>query len=211
MNVLIACEESQTVCLAFREKGHNAFSCDLQEPSGGHPEFHVLGDVTPLLNGHYRFQTMDGKTHEIPGSWDLIIAHPPCTYFCKLGTSNLYRKGKFNVERWNAGLEMKKFFLSILNANCPRICVENPTPCKRWELPPYSMACQPWEFGEPYSKRTCLWLKGLPYLMPTCIASEYTPYVNDTQLYTFTNHAERSRYRSKTFRGIAMAMAEQWG
>ena len=92
MNVLIACEESQRVCTAFRERGHRAFSCDIQECSGGHPEWHICGDVLPLINGRCKFETMDGKTHEISDKWDLIIAHPPCTYLSNAGACRLYPK-----------------------------------------------------------------------------------------------------------------------
>ena len=131
MKVLVACEESQEVCKAFRARGHEAYSCDIQEPSGGHPEWHICGDVLPLLNGNCEFVTMDGVTHRIDGKWDLLIAHPPCTYLSNAGARWLYAGGELNAERYRKGLEGKKFFMAMLNADCPRIAVENPTPSRK--------------------------------------------------------------------------------
>lgn len=211
MNVLVACEESQRVCIAFRKKGHAAYSCDLQECSGGHPEWHIKSDVLPLINGDCDFMTLDGEFHKQVGKWDLIIAHPPCTYFSKASAVRLYsRPGELNLERYNEGLKYKQFFLQILNADCEKICVENPTPLKIWNLPKPSCVIQPYEFGEPYSKRTCLWLKGLFYLMPTeIVVGNIRPWVNCKS----NDHGcvRGSKLRSKTFYGIAKAMADQWG
>ena len=153
MNVLVACEESQEVCKAFRERGHEAYSCDIQEPSGGHPEWHICGDVLQLLNGNCVFRTMDGVKHIIDGKWDLLIAHPPCTYISNAGARWLYAGGELNTERYIKGLEGKKFFMAMLNADCPRIAVENPIPSSIYDLPQYTQIIQPYQFGEPWSKK----------------------------------------------------------
>lgn len=206
MNVLIACEESQAVCKAFRERGHNAFSCDLKPCSGGHPEWHIQGDVLALL---------DKK-------WDLIIAHPPCTYMSKAGARWMYpTAGNISQERLAKAMKAKEFFLKILNADCDRIAIENPRPLKVVELPEPSQVIQPYQFGHPYSKATCLWLKGLPPLEPTEVLTEYKPYcpsntggVTRGQSYNkggAIRAADDCVNRSKTFDGIAKAMAEQWG
>ena len=218
MKVLIACEESQRVCTAFREKGHEAYSCDIQECSGGHPEWHIQFDCLPLLNGNCSFLTQDGAYHLIKGKWDLIIAHPPCTYLSNAGARHLYKGGKLNIERYNKGLQGKDFFMRLYNADCERICVENPIPSKVYELPKYTQIIQPYEHGHPYTKRTCLWLKGLETLQPTnivepigtfCPSGSYSRKHNDKHRGVFTK--DRAKNRSKTFEGIAKAMAEQWG
>lgn len=233
MNVLVACEESQRVCTAFREKGHNAFSCDIQECSGGHPEWHIKGDVLPLLHPKwydlnrdgegnqwegYKFQTVDGKTHQFEGKWDLIIAHPPCTYMSKAGARFMYlTAGNVNQERLEKALQAKEFFMQFVNADCDKICIENPTPLKIVGLPKESQVIQPYQFGHPYSKRTLLWLKGLPELKPTNILTEYTPYLpSNTGGFARGKGGSRgvahnAKDASKTFGGIAQAMAEQWG
>lgn len=162
MKVLVACEESQAVCIAFRQLGHEAFSCDTQECSGGHPEWHIKGDVLPLINGNKPFITMDGELHAIVGTWDLLIAFPPCTYLTNAGSVRLRVKGEINKERMAKAIEAKAFFMKFLEADCQKICVENPTPGKIHQLPEYTQAIQPWWFGHPYTKRTCLWLKNLP-------------------------------------------------
>ena len=176
MNVLVACEESQRVCTAFREKGHNAFSCDILPCSGGHPEWHCQGDVLNILNGSGNrqeyFCTQDNKSHKLPQKWDLIIAHPPCTYLSNAGARFLYPKGVLNEERLKLGLEAKEFFMAFYNADCEKICIENPTPSRVYELPKYTQVIQPWMFGHPVSKRTCLWLKGLEPLKPTEIVEK---------------------------------------
>lgn len=218
MNVLVACEESQRVCMAFRERGHNAFSCDIQEPSGGHPEWHILGDALKAIQGG-QIVTMDGVTHDIP-KWDIIIAHPPCTYLSNAGACRLYpRKGELNQERYKKGLEAKAFFMEIWNADCEKICIENPIPSSVFELPRYTQSIQPFQFGEPYSKKTCLWLKGLNLLQHTNIIADYKPYVSCGTSRNKGNPdkagASRAggdkKVRSRTFIGIAKAMAEQWG
>ncbi len=135
IKVLVACEESQRVCEAFREKGHEAYSCDIIEPSGGHPEWHIMQDVLPLLNGRCSFKTMDGAEHQIDGKWDMIIGHPPCTYLTNAGAVRMRINGQINKERFEKAMEAKKFFLSLLNSDCEKIAIENPVPMKIVELP----------------------------------------------------------------------------
>lgn len=218
MNVLVACEESQEVCKAFRARGHRAFSADLQDCSGGHPEWHIKGDVLPLLNGNCTFQTADTHTHTQTGKWDLIIAHPPCTYLTNAGAVRMRVNGEIQKDRLAKSMDAREFFMHCLTADCDHIAVENPTPMKIVQLPPYSQVIQPYEYGHPYSKRTCLWLKGLPPLMATEIVTEHEPYVNGGSkdahgnYRRFQGRGERDpKTRSKTFPGIARAMAEQWG
>ena len=219
MNVLIACEESQVVCTAFRERGHNAFSCDIMLPSGSHPEWHILGDVLPILNGG-DFSTMDGKQHNIP-KWDLIIAHPPCTFLTVTGNRwfNVERYGDKAIQRQKDREEAIEFFMQFANAKCEKIAIENPVGIMStyWRKP--DQIIQPYEFGEPYEKKTCLWLKGLRYLQPTNIVSPppriyYESGKSMAAWYAYAGRLpkeERTRLRSKTFTGIAKAMAEQWG
>ncbi len=218
MKVLIACEESQRVCTAFRKLGHEAYSCDIQECSGGHPEWHIMQDVIPLINGKCTFTTCDGKSHTMDGRWDMLIAHPPCTYLSNAGARHLWKNHVLNRERYEKGLTGKAFFMEFLNADCERICVENPVPSKIYNLPRYTQTIQPYEFGHPYSKRTCLWLKNLPKLVPTetvepigtfCPSGSYSKKHDSKHRGVFTK--DRAKNRSKTFPGIARAMAEQWG
>lgn len=225
MKVLVACEESQRVCTAFRERGHEAYSCDLLEPSGGHPGWHILGDVLPLLDGDCSFQTMDGQSHEVRGGWDMIIAHPPCTYLSNAGAARLFRNvhdGEFqmvNVERLKRGIQGRDLFMTLLHANCERIAVENPIPSRIYCMPPATQIIQPWEFGHPYTKKTCLWLKGLPGLLPTEIVEPIGPWVcgnvdvwhRQAAQGNVIGKEKDAKHRSKTFPGIAKAMAEQWG
>ncbi len=219
MRVLVACEESQRVCTAFRERGHEAYSCDIQECSGGRPEWHIQGDCLSLLNGGgYTFATMDGAEHYIP-EWDLLIAHPPCTYLSNAGAVRLFPNGVLNKDRYSKGLQGKDFFMRCLNADCKRIAVENPVPSRIYGLPPYTQIIQPYEYGDPYSKKTCLWLKGLPPLRPTKIIHEnIISWVNGGCRDKYGRRRKQagttyrdSKMRSKTFEGIAAAMAEQWG
>ena len=208
MKVLVACEESQTVCKAFRERGHEAYSCDIQEPSGGHPEWHILGDAIAALGGGV-ITTMDGKQHDV-GKWDLLIAHPPCTYLSNAGARFLYPKGVLNEDRLKLGLAAKDFFMAFYNADCEKICIENPTPSRVYELPKYTQVIQPWMFGHPVQKRTCLWLKGLEPLKPTEIVEERQSSKVPGNWFN-KGGKERQKNRAKTFPGIAAAMAEQWG
>ncbi len=235
MNVLIACEESQRVCIEFRRKGHNAYSCDIIPCSGGHPEWHIQGDVINLIEPDIwlcsldpnipdemigTFKTQDGKTHELPPKWDLIIAFPPCTYMTAAGACRMYpTKGNIDFERYEKALEAKRFFMVLYNAKCEKICIENPRPLKVVGLPKETQQIQPYEFGEPYSKLTYLWLKGLDPLKPTNILTEYKPFVScgtsrnkgNPDKAGYSRAGGASKVRSKTFWGIARAMAEQWG
>ena len=222
LNALVACEESQAVCKALLENGWNAFSCDIQPCSGGRPDRHIQGDVLPLLNGNCEFETMDGEKHHIDGKWDLIIAHPPCTFLSNAGARWLWAGQKLNEERYAKGLEAKEFFLKFWNADCPRICIENPVPSSIYELPTYTQIIQPYQFGHKATKKTCLWLKGLPELNPTEIVEPYKgrkiTLKNGVTRYTCWEMdcgkpfggESRAKARSKTFPGIAKAMAEQW-
>ena len=222
INILVACEESQRVCEAFRKRGGKAYSCDIIECSGGHPEWHIMQDVIPLLNGGCSFKTMDGVEHSIDGKWDLIIAHPPCTYLSNAGACRLYpKKGQLDIERYQKGLEAKEFFLKFLSADCQRIAVENPVSSKVFEMPKHSQEIHPYLFdpnGEhPYTKKTRLWLIGLPLLVPTSPNSvPVGPYVpagtgrKDPTKYGAAKRGEDAKNRAKTFLGIADAMAEQW-
>ena len=210
MKVLVACEESQAVCKAFRESGHEAYSCDIIPCSGGHQEWHIMQDVIPLLNGRCSFETMDGVSHFIWKRWDLIIAHPPCTYLSNAGARFLYPKGILNNERLKKGLKAKDFFMRIYNADCDKICIENPTPSKIYALPKYDQVIQPWMFGHPVQKRTCLWLKGLPELLPTNITEEKQSSKVAGNWFN-KGGKDRQKNRAKTFPGIAKAMADQWG
>lgn len=225
MKILVACEESQAVTIELRKLGHEAYSCDIQECSGGHPEWHVQQDVIPLINGHNEwkapfpiFRTCDGSYHDLPKRWDMIIAFPPCTYMTNASAVRMRVKGEIQPERYKKAMEAKKFFMAIYNADCDKICIENPTPMKLIELPPYSQVIQPYMFGHPYTKRTCLWLKGLPQLMATDIIMDgVTPYVNGGckdshgNYRKFQGRKERDpKIRSKTFPGIARAFATQW-
>ena len=225
---MIACEESQAVCKAFRAKGHEAYSCDITECSGGHPEWHIQDDVLELLNGDCIFTTSDGVDRYINGEWDLIIAHPPCTYLTNGGAVRMFRKetrdyepyGTFqmvNVARLKQGMLARDFFMKFYNANSKRIVIENPVPMSIYMLPKPTQVIQPFMFGEPFSKKTCLWMKGLPPLKPTNVLSEYQPFINggggrmNRPNYKGKKFAVGSCIRSKTFPGIAAAMAEQWG
>ena len=194
MRVLVACEESQVVCSAFRALGHEAYSCDVQECSGGHPEWHIQGDVLSVIGD----------------DWDLMIAHPPCTYLCVPGAHYLYKR----PERWEQMALARAFFMRLMECPINKICVENPLPHKHAELPKYNQMIQPWQYGDPFSKRTCLWLKNLPPLQPTNVIADhgerYTRKDGSTsnpKWYACAN----AKKRSKTFPGIAKAMAEQWG
>lgn len=210
MKVLIACEESQTVCKAFRARGHEAYSCDIQEPSGGHPEWHILGDALEAIKGG-TIVTMDGQQHDV-GRWDLLIAHPPYTYLSNAGARHLWKGGHLNPERVKQGIMAKDFFMEFYKANIPRIAVENPVASSIFCLPKYSQIIQPFQFGHPMKKRTCLWLKGLPMLIPTNIIPE-TECESTKVAGNWYNKGgkERQKNRAKTFPGIAKAMAEQWG
>lgn len=209
MKILVACEESQRVCKAFRAQGHEAYSCDIEHCSGGRPEWHIWADVAPLLSGNCTFRTCDSQAHTID-KWDMIIAFPPCTYLTKAGSCNLYRNGEVDEERLRQGYLAAEFFKQIYNADCPRICIENPVPMKIFGLPPHSQEIEPFYFGVPVSKKTYLWLKGLPFLCPTNeIEPKYT--FNTYPLFKSSFGKYRQKNRSKTFEEVAAAMALSWG
>ena len=216
MKVLIACEESQVECMAFRALGHEAYSCDIQEPSGGHPEWHILGDALVAMRGG-QVVTMDGVAHDV-GEWDMMIAHPPCTYLTNAGARHLWKNHQLQAERVMHGIEARDLFMRFLWSDIPMVAIENPTPSTVFCLPKCSQAIQPWQFGHPYTKRTCLWLKGLPPLEPTdiveptatwCPSGSYSGKHDPKHRGAFTR--DRAKNRSKSFPGIAKAMAEQWG
>lgn len=195
MKVLVACEESQTVCKAFRARGHEAYSCDIQPCSGGHPEWHIQDDVTYHLS--------DG--------WDLMVAHPPCTFLSNAGARHLFAGGKLNEERYQKGLLGKALFMILLNASISKICVENPIPTNVFELPRHTQQIHPYHFGHHFKKATRLWLKGLKPLMPTDILWKRVKYVHRGGCSVANGSVSSAKERSKTFDGIANAMAEQWG
>ena len=226
MKILVACEESQAVTIELRKLGHEAYSCDLIECSGGHPEWHIRGDALEILNPYplfntdkrgIIFRTCDGQDHGFLGGWDMVIAFPPCTYLSNAGACRLYpKKGQLNIERYKKGLEAKEFFLRFLNADCPRIAVENPVSSRVFEMPKHTQEIQPYMFGHPYTKKTRLWLRGLPPLISTDVCEPIGPYVpagtgrKDRSKYGSAKRGEDAKNRSKTFPGIAKAMAEQW-
>lgn len=231
MNVLVACEESQRVCTAFRERGHNAFSCDILPCSGGHPEWHIQGDVLEVLNPDIQtpygsqfygiwFRTMDGLPHKVKGSWDIIIAHPPCTYLTVTGNRwfNIEKYGEKAIGRCEKREDAIDFFMNFVNADCPRVAIENPVGIMSTRYRKPDQYIEPFMFGDMEKKKTGLWLKGLPLLKPSNIVEPVIVRcksgANEPRWHMETMHLEkdeRSRVRSKTFPGIAGAMAEQWG
>lgn len=205
MKILVACEESQAVTIELRNNGHEAYSCDIIECSGGHPEWHTQGDVLPLISkesdgsaGWY-FCTLDGVTHHVE-KWDMIIAFPPCTHLAVSGAR--YFAEKRADGRQQAAID---FFMEFANADCPRIAIENPVGIMstKWRKP--DQIIQPWQFGHGETKATCLWLKGLPLLTPTQIVEG-----REQRVWKMPPGPDRAKERSKTFPGIARAMAEQW-
>lgn len=211
LNVLIACEESQAECKAFRELGHNAYSCDIQpcKPSGV-PTWHINHDVTPYLAGETTFTTQDGVQLNVD-HWDLMICHPPCTYLCKVGSPWLHKEPtipitvngvrlKLNEERYRKMLKAREFFFACLNAKAPYVAVENPLPMKLAGLPkPSFFACPSW-YGVKYTKKTLYWVKNLPPLMSEIDYPDPKSFV----------HSSRGKYRSRTFPELARAIARQW-
>ena len=216
MKILIACEESQTVCKAFRERGHEAYSCDIQDCSGGHPEWHIKDDVLKVIDDN----------------WDMMIAHPPCTYLTVTGNSwfNILKYGIKAEQRLSMKEHAIQFFIKLYNSNIKKICIENPVGFMNSQIKP-TQIIQPWMFGDDYQKRTCLWLKNLPLLI----------HIKEDDLFNKKTHANTkgefiewydnkrkkiikqskhhgnlrfkknaSKLRSKTFPGLAKAMADQW-
>lgn len=218
MKVLIACEESQRVCTAFRERGHEAYSCDIQHCAlWNHIEWHIVEPAENLINGNCEFETVDGRKHEIRGRWDLIIAHPPCTYLTTAGSIRLFEKDHTirDFDRLEKGCNARRLFMMFWKARCEKICIENPVPMKLWKLPPYTQIIEPFMFGEEWRKRTCLWLKGLPELQPTKLVEAKGLWVGSSSKRRCSNYEltsiRDSKKRSLTFTGIAEAMGEQWG
>lgn len=236
MKILVACEESQAVTIELRKLGHEAYSCDILECSGGHPEWHIMEDVLPLLNGNCSFNTCDCAEHHIDGKWDMIIAFPPCTHLAVSGARHFEQKRADGRQR--EGIE---FFCQFLSADCDRIAIENPIGiisgdyvqthfpelAEKYSLPRKpNQIIHPWMFGDNYLKSTCLWLKGLANLVPAVTEQpemEYKEWVDKktgrkkrqnlwyyNALLNAKTPEERSTIRSKTFPGIAKAMAEQW-
>ena len=229
MKILVACEESQAVTKEFRKLGHDVYSCDIQECSGSHPEWHIKHDVLDLINGFCTFKTMDGTMHTINKKWDMIIAFPPCTHLAVSGARHFEKK---RVDgRQEKAID---FFMTIYNSNCDKIAIENPVNIISGEyvkkyFPHFSVfyglpikptqIIQPYQFGEPHRKKTCLWLKNLPKLEPTNIVpvGDIKEYIKkDGTKTTYSDWynkggKERQKLRSKTFKGVAVAMATQWG
>lgn len=221
MKILVACEESQRVTMEFRARGHEAYSCDIIDCSGGHPEWHIKEDVLPLLNGNCEFKTVDGATHKVDGKWDMIIAFPPCTYLTVTGNRwfNVERYGDKALKRIEDRKEAIQFFLSFANADCDKIAIENPVGVMSTEWRKPNQIINPWMFGDPFEKKTCVWLKGLPNLEATDVVEipERKQFASGKSMPAWYADAfrlpkeERAKLRSKTFPGIARAMAEQWG
>ena len=205
MKVLVACEESQAVCKEFRKLGHEAYSCDIVPCSGGHPEWHLQQDVLPLLKE----------------KWDMIIAFPPCTYLTVTGNRwfNIDRYGEKAIQRHKDRKDAIDFFMTFANADCEKIAIENPVGIMSSEWRKPNQIINPWQFGDAFEKKTCPWLKGLPELKPTNIVEipprkRFDSGKSMPSWYAEAWHLpkeERAKLRSKTFPGIARAMAEQWG
>ena len=205
MKVLVACEESQVVCTEFRKRGHEAYSCDILPCSGGHPEWHIQQDVLPLLKE----------------KWDIIIAFPPCTYLTVTGNRwfNIDRYGEKAIQRHKDRKDAIDFFMAFANADCDKIAIENPVGIMSSEWRKPNQIINPWQFGDAFEKKTCLWLKGLPELKPTNIVEipQRKRFDSGKTMPSWYAEAwrlpkeERAKLRSKTFPGIAKAMAEQWG
>lgn len=229
MRILVACEESQAVTIELRRLGHEDYSCDLIDCSGGHPEWHIMQNVIPLLNGRCDSWTADGSWHRVENEWDMIIAFPPCTHLAVSGARHFVKKREDGRQR--EGIE---FFSQFLQADCERVAIENPIGimsgeyvrewfpelAEKYGLPKKpDQIVQPYEYGDPHKKSTCLWLKGLPLLQPTDVVEpDLIQYeCKNGKTVTFSKHMvqgfkadERAKSRSKTFKGIARAMAEQW-
>lgn len=200
MKLLVCCEESQAVCKAFRELGWEAYSCDTEPESGGHPEWHIQQDVLPLIDGNCSFKTIDGTEHHIEGQWDLLICHPPCTDLAVSGAR--WFKEKQADGRQQRSIE---FFLKFTTAKCQHIAIENPIGIMSTYYHKPDQIIQPWQFGHGETKATCLWLIGLPCLTPANIVDG-----REQRIWKLPPTADRGKLRSKTYSGIARAMAGQW-
>lgn len=201
MKVLVACEESQEVCKAFRDRGHEAYSCDIQECSGGHPEWHIQGDVLQYINGFCDFLTMGGLWVSIDSEWDLVIAHPPCTDLAVSGARWFPEKQR-DFRQQKACV----FFMQMMLNSASKVAVENPVGIMSNCYRKPDQIIQPWQFGHGEVKTTCLWLKGLPLLKPTNIVEG-----REQKCWKMAPGPDRGKNRSKTYTGIARAMADQWG
>ncbi len=228
MKILVACEESQAVTKELRSLGHEAYSCDLEQCSGGYPEWHIQTNVLPLLNGNCQFTTVDGKNHTINGKWDILIAFPPCTYLTVAGNRwfNIDRYGDAAIQRHKDREEAIEFFNSFVNADCERIAIENPVGVMSTVYRKPDQIIQPWMFGHEETKSTCLWLKNLPLLTPTKVVEKpkdgwKNQYIKDGKYKGFNtkndkgkvlawNSPETAKIRSKTYIGVAKAIANQW-
>lgn len=219
MRILVACEESQAVTKELRALGHEAYSCDIEPCSGGHPEWHIQGDAIKAAYNELQRLTLEsgGCVFYTLNDWDMIIAHPPCTYLTNSGVTWLYNKdGTKNEARWNKLDESAEFFKSFLNHPCKKIAIENPIPHKYATErigKKYSQIIQPWMFGHKERKATCFWLKGLPELHETKNVKEEMlklPKNEQQRLHYLPPSKDRAKLRSKTFPGIAKAMATQW-
>lgn len=225
MKILVACEESQAVAKELRRLGHEAYSCDLLECSGGHPEWHIRTDVLALLKGNCCFTTVSNDVHTIRGRWDMIIAFPPCTYLTVAGNRwfNIEKYGEKAIQRHKDREDAIKFFMAFANADCDRVAIENPVGIMSKVYRKPNQIIQPYQFGHNARKGTCLWLKGLPELQPTNIVDhgEIKPggysvgagadcARDENGKIIAWNDPRTAIIRSKTFPGIAKAMAEQW-
>ncbi len=229
MKILVACEESQAVTIELRKLGHEAYSCDIIPCSGGHPEWHIQWDALALINGNCSFMTCDGELHNIDGKWDMLIAFPPCTYLTVTGNRwfNVERYGEKAIQRHKNREEAINFFMAFANADCDKIAIENPIGVMSTYYRKPNQVIQPWQFAlteeEKTEKSTCLWLKGVKPLDPLTTQKPKLAYhewttpagkqKRQTLWYYNTRclpHSERATAASKTFPGIAKAMAEQW-
>lgn len=228
MKILVSCEQSQRVTIELRRLGHEAYSCDIEPPSGGFPQWHIKGNVLPLLNGKCTFTTMDGVVHEISDKWDMLLAFPPCTYLTAAGNRHYSLKCNPPEKVQSRIREREKavqFFMEFVNADCDKIAIENPVGYMNTHYRKPDQIIHPYYFGDAYMKRTCLWLKNLPELKPTDLMKKPEPMyickgekckgkkIGWCEGITGTTGGQkgRSKARSKTFLGIAKAMAEQWG
>jgi hypothetical protein len=194
--ILIACEESQTVCLAFRSLGYKAWSCDVQAPSGNMPQYHIKGDCIP---------------HAYSGAYDLMIAHPPCTYLATSGSRWLYRDGKFDQDRYEKGMKALEFVRQLMNAPIKHICIENPISIISSYIKKPTQIIHPYQHGHLEEKKTCLWLKNLPRIKPTNNVYEEMIQLPKSKRQRIVYMGSRNKkLRSVSYRGIADAMADQW-
>lgn len=218
MKILIACEESQQVCKAFRKKGHESYSCDIQTCSGGHPEWHIKSDALQLLNGKCSFVTENNEKHYINSKWDMIIAHPPCTRLCNTSQRWLHWGNKeYRAKKREEQEKAINFFMCFVNADCDKIAIENPVGIMSNLYRKPDCIYNPYDFaGETECKKTCLWLKNLPALKSTQTLSKEKR-THDIYLARFDNrqlswnNPQTAKFRSVTPAGVAKAMAEQWG